>query len=203
MAKATAPWPYCKGPGMSAGNRPRFPARQRGQVLISASTVNSRVSKTRSTRTRRPRPVGSTPARPPRQERHSATGAVSTSTTRRFGPSRPARSFGPLPLAPGRPRALPSDPACEPGRPELREFFGVSFSMNTAISTCKSISRASTGARPSALILPAAHSASNRPLRASNSGRSDALFTVATGYSASTAMIAASTASRSAAGMAR
>ena len=82
-------------------------------------------------------------------------------------------------------------------------LFGVCFSMNTAISSSNSISSASNSARLSALILPAAHSDSNRALSASNSVRSDALLTVAMAYrSASTAIIAPSTARRSAAGSA-
>ena len=78
-------------------------------------------------------------------------------------------------------------------------LFGVCFSMNTAISTLNSISRASNSARLSALILPSAHSDSKRAFSASNSERSDALLTVAiAGYrSASTAIIAPSTARRS------
>ena len=76
--------------------------------------------------------------------------------------------------------------------------------MNTAISTLNSISRASTRARLSGLILPSAHSSSNCVFSASNSVRSDALFTVAiAGYrSASTAIIAPSTARRSPCGSA-
>ena len=83
-------------------------------------------------------------------------------------------------------------------------LFGVCFSMNTAISSSNSISRASTRARLSGGILPAAHSASNRALSASNSVRSDALFTVAIARyrSASTAIIAPSTARRSPTGSA-
>ena len=75
--------------------------------------------------------------------------------------------------------------------------------MNTAISSSNSISRASTRARLSGDILPSAHSDSKRALSASNSVRSDALFTVAMAYrSASTAIIAPSTARRSASGSA-
>ena len=104
-----------------------------------------------------------------------------------------------MPLAPGRERAVASFGLCEAGRLELAGLFAVCFSMNTAISSSNSISRASTRARLSALILPAAHSDSNRAFSASNSVRSDALFTVAiAGYrSASTAIIAPSTARRS------
>ncbi len=53
VAKARMPWPYCSGPGISSGKEPRLSARQRGQVVISASTVNSRVSNRMSTRTHR------------------------------------------------------------------------------------------------------------------------------------------------------
>ena len=111
--------------------------------------------------------------------------------------------LGPLALAPGRRRAVPSGSAWELGSPELREPFGVRLSMNTAISSCRSVSRASTRARLSGLIPPCAHNSSKRPWSASNSERSDAVLTRATGYSASTAMSAASTASRSAGGIAR
>ena len=83
-------------------------------------------------------------------------------------------------------------------------LFAVCFSMNTAISSSNSISRASNRVRLSGGILPAAHSASNRAFSASNSARNDALFTVAiAGYrSASTAIIAPSTARRSPTGSA-
>ena len=109
-----------------------------------------------------------------------------------------------MPLAPARVRAVASLGLCEAGRLELALLFGVCFSMNTAISSSNSISRASNRVRLSGLILPAAHSDSNRALSASNSVRSDALFTVAiAGYrSASTAIIAPSTARRSASGSA-
>ena len=60
-------------------------------------------------------------------------------------------------------------------------LLGVCFSMNTAINTSNSISRASTIARLSALILPSAHSDSKRAFSASNSARSEDLFTVAIG----------------------
>ena len=60
-------------------------------------------------------------------------------------------------------------------------LLGVCFSMNTAINTSNSISRASNRARLSALILPPAHSDSKRALSASNSARSECLFTVAIG----------------------
>ena len=102
-----------------------------------------------------------------------------------------------MPLAPGRERAVASFALCEAGRLELAELFAVCFSMNTAISSSNSTSRASTSARLCALILPAAHSASNRAFSASNSLRSDALLTVAIYRSASTAIIAPSTARRS------
>ena len=174
------PGPYVSGPGISFGKAPRFSVRQRGQVLISASTVNSRVSKTRSTLTRRSVPAGATPSRPRPQARHSVTGAVRVSATTRVGA---ARLFGPLPWAPGR-RAVSSAPVCELGRPELRELFGVFFSRNTAINSSNSINSASNRARPSGLILPFAHSASKRALSAPNSVRSDTLFTVAIGYPA-------------------
>ena len=107
-----------------------------------------------------------------------------------------------MPLAPGRERAVASLGLCEAGRLELALLLGVCFSMNTAISSSNSISRASTRARLSALILPAAHSDSKRAFSASNSVRSDALFTVAIYRSASTAIIAPSTARRSASGSA-
>ncbi len=42
---------------------------------------------------------------------------------------------GPLPLAPGRERAVASSRLCEAGRLELAELFGVCFSMNTAINS--------------------------------------------------------------------
>ena len=58
-------------------------------------------------------------------------------------------------------------------------LLGVCFSMNTAINSSNSISRASTRARLSALILPSAHSDSKRAFSASNSARSEDLFTVA------------------------
>ena len=88
---------------------------------------------------------------------------------------------GPLPLAPGRVRAVSSLGLREAGRLELMLLLGVCFSMNTAINTLNSISRASNRARLSALILPSAHSDANRPSSASNSARSDCLFTVAMG----------------------
>ena len=81
-----------------------------------------------------------------------------------------------MPLAPGRERAVASLGLCEAGRLELALLLGVCFSMNTAISSSNSISRASTRARLSALIFPAAHSDSKRAFSASNSVRSDALF---------------------------
>ena len=84
-------------------------------------------------------------------------------------------------------------------------LLGVCFSMNTAINTSNSISRASNRARLSALIVPAAHSDSKRAFSASNSARSEDLFTVAIGARllwASTAIIAPSTARRSATGSA-
>ena len=84
-------------------------------------------------------------------------------------------------------------------------LLGVCFSMNTAINTSNSISRASNRARLSALILPPAHSDSKRALSASNSARSECLFTVPSAWTyrwASTAIIAASTATRSATGSA-
>ncbi len=111
---------------------------------------------------------------------------------------------GPRPLAPGRARAVSSCGLLDAGRLELALLFGVCFSMNTAISNLNSISRASTRARLSALILPAAHSDSKRTLSASNSARSDALLSVAiAGYrSDSTAIFAPSTARRSASGSA-
>ena len=58
-------------------------------------------------------------------------------------------------------------------------LLGVCFSMNTAINSSNSISRASNRARLSALILPSTHSDSKRALSASNSARSEDLFTVA------------------------
>ena len=128
--------------------------------------------------------------------------AVRLSTTRRLGPSPSSRAFGPLPLAPGRARAVSSASVWELGRPEFVEPFGVPFSMNTAISSSNSISRASNRARASSPIPPDSRSDSKRALSASNSERSDALLTVATAYSASTAMTAASTARRSPGGMA-
>ena len=83
-------------------------------------------------------------------------------------------------------------------------LFGVCFSMNTAISSSKSISRALNRARESSFILPAAHSDSNCPLRVSNSSRNECLFTVAmtAQRSASVAIIAPSTARRSGTGIA-
>ena len=84
-----------------------------------------------------------------------------------------------VPLATGRVRAVASLGLCEAGRLELALLFGVCFSMNTAISGSNSISRASNWARLSpGLILPVPHSDSKRAYNASNSVRSNALFTV-------------------------
>ena len=111
---------------------------------------------------------------------------------------------GPLPLAPGRVRAV-SVGALRGGEAGVGLLLGVCFSMNTAINSSNSISRASNRARLSALILPAAHSDSKRAFSASNSARSEDLFTVAIAAGlprASTAIIAPSTARRSATGSA-
>ena len=82
----------------------------------------------------------------------------------------------------------------------------VVFSMKIAISTSNSINRALNSARVSADIPPAADSCPNCAFRRSNSSRSDGRFTVAMAAaqpsSASTAIIAASTARRSARGIA-
>ena len=87
----------------------------------------------------------------------------------------------------------------EEGRLELALPFGVVFSMNTAISSLNSVSRAWNRARESAFTLPSAHSVSNCASRASNSSRNECRLTVAmtAQCSTSTAIIAPSTARRS------
>ena len=82
----------------------------------------------------------------------------------------------------------------------------VVFSMKIAISTSNSISKALNKVRVSADILSVADRCSNSAFRRSNSSRNDCRFTVAMAAaqpsSASTAIIAASTARRSARGIA-
>ena len=89
---------------------------------------------------------------------------------------------------------------------ELRPPLLVVFSMKIAISTSNSINKALNNARVSAGILPAADNRSNSAFRRSNSPRGDALSSVAMvaaqPSSDSTAIIAASTARRSARGIA-
>ena len=89
---------------------------------------------------------------------------------------------------------------------ELRLPLRVVFSMKIAISTSSSISRALINVRVSAGILPAADRRPNSAFSRSNSSRKECLFTVAMAAaqpsSASTAIIAASTANRSARGIA-
>ena len=58
----------------------------------------------------------------------------------------------PLAWVPGRVAVSSSLGVCEGGRLELRLFFGVCFSMNTAISSSNSISRAWNRAWLSAVI---------------------------------------------------
>ncbi len=124
-----------------------------------------------------------------------------------MGGTRVSLSTLPLPWVPARVSAVPSCGVCEAGLLELVLFCGVFLSMNTAISTFRSISRASIKALLSAVILPSARSCAKRPWRAANSSRRDSLLTLATGRadyaSASTAISAASTASRSPGGKAR
>jgi len=86
----------------------------------------------------------------------------------------------PLRWVPGRVIAVSSFGVCEAGLLELVLLFGVFFSMNTAMSTFSSISRASTRARLSAVILPSAHSCAKRPWSAPNCSRRDSLLTLTT-----------------------
>ena len=115
------------------------------------------------------------------QRWHASTRSTRTLSRVRVLAQRSSFDAGPLPLAPGRVRAVSSLGLREAGRLELMLLLGVCFSMNTAISTLNSISRASTRARLSAFILPSAHSDAKRPSSASNSARSECLFTVAMG----------------------
>ena len=131
---------------------------------------------------RRSWPVHAVSARSSPQRAQDSTASTLTCSRVRVLAHCASLVEGPLPLAPG--RAVASSGLCEAGRLELALLFGVCFSMNTAISTLNSISRASNSARLSALILPAAHSDSKRAFRASNSARNDALFTVAMGPTA-------------------
>ena len=108
---------------MSSGKAPRFSVRQRGQVLTSASTVVSRVSKTMSTRTRR----HGLPGRRPRgRARRPGTRSPGPSG-RPGGSARPRRRGTSAPCPSGRARSRRVRPwsSC---RPELREPFGVLFS---------------------------------------------------------------------------
>ena len=138
------------------------------------------------------------------QPLHTRTLETRTVSTVRVLAQRLSPSTFPLPLAPARVRAVSSLAVCEGGLLELVLSFPVCFSMNTAMSNSNSISSASNRARLSADILPAADSCSNRPLSVSNSSRRDCLLTVAmvayASSSASTAIIAARTATRSARG---
>jgi hypothetical protein len=105
--------------------------------------------------------------------------------------------------------ALSSLGVWEEGLLELVLLFGVFFSMNTAISTCISISSASISARLSGPTLPSVENCPKRPLSAVNSSRRDCLLRLGTrgnpaAYSpASTLSTAASTARRSPGGKAR
>ena len=89
---------------------------------------------------------------------------------------------------------------------ELRLPLLVVFSRKIAIGTSNSINKALNNVRVSAGILPAADSRSNSAFRRSNSPRSDGLSSVAMAAaqpsSDSTAISAASTAKRSARGIA-
>ena len=137
------------------------------------------------------------------------TGERSTLSTVRVLPERDSVSSLPLPWVPGRVSAVLSFWVCEEGLLELVLFFGVFFSMNTAISTCSSISRASNRARLSAETLPSVQSRPKRSLSAPNSSRRDSLLTLATRGSCadyppvSTAISAESTARRSPGGKPR
>ena len=105
--------------------------------------------------------------------------------------------------------ALSSFSVREEGLLEFALLLGVFFSMNTAKSTCISISSASIRARLSAPTLPSVDNCPKRSLSAVNSSRRDCLLTLGTrwrpvDYSpASTAISPESTARRSPGGSAR
>ena len=136
----------------------------------------------------------------------ASTAATAVVVTVRLWRDRASFCVTPLPLPPGRVAAVSSLPVCEGGILELRLPLAVVFSMKIAIGTSNSISRALNSARVSADILSAADRCSNSAFRRSNSSRSDCRSTVAMAAaqpsSASTAIIAASTARRSARGIA-
>jgi len=68
---------------------------------------------------------------------------------------------------------------CEGGRLELLLLLGVCFSMNTAISSSNSISRAWTKAWISAVTWPSAHRRSKRSFRVAKSSRRELWLTLA------------------------
>ena len=135
--------------------------------------------------------------------RHPVTALVCVVVTVRRLSERAWRAFGPRLRDPDLPSVWvwPSSvPSRELGRPELREVFGVVFSRNTATTISTSMNRALISARVSALASPCCLMASNWgpavvELRAQRS------VVEPRHHSASTAMIAESTARRSPAGM--
>ena len=130
-------------------------------------------------RVRRSWPRQSVSARSSPQRAQRSTVSTLTCSRVRVLAQCPALCAGPLALAPARASAVSSSPVREDGRLELALPLGVVFSINTAISTANSASRASNRARVCGLIVPSAHSASKRALSVSNSCMSEWRFTVA------------------------
>ena len=173
------PAPYCSGPAISAGNAPLLRLWQAGQRLIWASTWCRGFSKTMSMRVRRSWSWQGVWRRSWPQHAQALTGEHSTVSMVRVLWQRPWCSPWPWVLRPGRVAVSSSFSVCDGGRLELRLFLGVCFSMNTAISSSNSASRAWNKTLLSRPTLPAAHRRSSSPVRASNSWRRLALLRLA------------------------
>ena len=136
----------------------------------------------------------------------ASTAATAVVVTVRLWRDRTSFCCTPLLLPPARVAAVSSLLVCEGGRLELRLSLPVVFSMKIAISTSNSISKALNSARVSADIWSVADNCSNSAFSRLNSSRKECLFTVAMcaahSISASVTIIAASTARRSARGIA-
>ena len=162
---------------MVAGKVPLVRVRQRGQVLTSALTRCSTVSKTMSISTRCSCAVHAVAVRSWPHCRHSVTGLVCVVVTVRRVSERVWRAFGPRLRAPDLPSVWvwPSSVASrELGTLELREVFGVVFSRNTATTISTSMNRALISARVSAPASPFCLMASNWARHWSSCARSEA-----------------------------